>query len=204
MIPGFFQTPGYARAAIAGTAPGLHLAEVERRMQARLARQKALFEDRDQPPTIHVLLDESVIRRQVGGPQAMREQLARLAEIAQRPNVTIQVLPFSCTTDPGINGWFTRLEIGRPAIFGTVLIEHLTGRLTLEDEADLARYREAAQALWDEQLAPVGAGGRAGRATGPGGRGAAPGRRLAARARVALRHALRPLAGAARARECNP
>ncbi len=63
MIPGFFQTPGYARAAIAGTAPGLHLTEVERRMEARQARQKALFTDRDEPPMVHVLLDESLVCR---------------------------------------------------------------------------------------------------------------------------------------------
>ena len=143
MVPGFFQTPGYARAAIAGTAPGLHLTEVERRMEARLARQKALFEDRDTPPAVHVLLDESVIRRQVGGPAAMREQLAKLADVAQWPAVTLQVLPFSAGTHPGLDGEFVIIDFPDPDDDPFVYEEGLFGDIYIETPDEIARYRLA-------------------------------------------------------------
>ena len=143
MVPGFFQTPGYARAAIAGTAPGLHLTEVERRMEARLARQKALFTDRDTPPAVHVLLDESVIRRQVGGPAAMREQLAKLADVAQWPAVTLQVLPFSAGTHPGLDGEFVIIDFPDPDDDPFVYEEGLFGDLYIETPDEIARYRLA-------------------------------------------------------------
>ncbi|HEV2371687.1 MAG TPA: helix-turn-helix transcriptional regulator [Streptosporangiaceae bacterium] len=156
MVPGFFQTPGYGRAAIAGTAPGLHLAEVERRMQARLARQKALFEDRDEPPTVHVLLDESVVRRQVGGPQAMGEQLARLAEIAEWPNVTIQVLPFSAGTHPGMDGEFVIIDFPDADDDPFVYEEGLFGDIYIETPEEIARYRLAFDhAAADAALTPA-------------------------------------------------
>src|SRR5260370_2259915 len=83
-------------------------------MQARQARQKALFEDRGEPPMVHVLLDESAVCRQVGGPQAMREQLAPLAEIADWPNVTIQILPFSAGTHSGMDAEFVIVDFPNP------------------------------------------------------------------------------------------
>ena len=143
MVPGFFQTPGYARAAIAGTAPGLHLTEVERRMEARLARQKALFEDRDTPPAVHVLLDESVIRRQGGGPPAMREQLAKLADVAQWPAGTLQVLPFSAGTHPGLDGEFVIIDFPDPDDDPFVYEEGLFGDIYIETPDEIARYRLA-------------------------------------------------------------
>lgn len=143
MVPGFFQTPGYARAAIAGTAPGLHLTEVERRMEARLARQKALFSGRAEPPVVHALLDESVVRRQVGGPVAMREQLGRLAEIAEWPNVTVQVLPFSAGTHPGMDGEFVIIDFPDADDDPFVYEEGLFGDIYTETPEEIARYRLA-------------------------------------------------------------
>jgi len=156
MVPGFFQTPGYARAAIAGTAPGLHLTEVERRMEARLARQKALFEDRGTPPAVHVLLDESVIRRQVGGPAAMREQLTTLADVAQWPAVTLQVLPFSAGTHPGLDGEFVIIDFPDPDDDPFVYEEGLFGDIYIETPDEIARYRLAFEhAAADAALTPA-------------------------------------------------
>lgn len=143
MIPGFFQTEDYARAAIAGTAPGLNLSEVERRKDARLARQKALFEDRDEPPTVHVLLDEAAIRRQVGGRNVMREQLAELAGIAEWSNITIQVLPFSAGAHAGVDGEFVIIDYSDPEDDPFVYEEGLAGDVYIEDPKELTRYRVA-------------------------------------------------------------
>jgi transcriptional regulator with XRE-family HTH domain len=156
MVPGFFQTPGYARAAIAGTAPGLHLTEVERRMEARQARQKALFEDRREPPTVHVLLDESAVHRQVGGPQAMREQLARLAEIAEWANVTLQILPFTAGTHPGMDGEFVIVDFEGPDDDPFVYVEGLFGDIYIETPDEIGRYRLAFDhAAADAALTPA-------------------------------------------------
>jgi hypothetical protein len=79
LVPGFLQTPAYARAVIAATGPWLETDDSERRVVARTARRAALL-GRDHPPDMHVVLDESVLRRQVGGPGVLRDQLAELAE----------------------------------------------------------------------------------------------------------------------------
>ena len=156
MVPGFFQTPGYARAAIAGTAPGLHLTEVERRMAARQARQRALFDDRGQPPMVHALLDESVVRRQVGGPQAMQEQLARLAEVTGWPNVTIQILPFSAGAHAGMDGEFVIVDFQGPDDDPFVYVEGLFGDIYVESPGEIGRYRLAFDhAAADAALTPA-------------------------------------------------
>lgn len=142
-VPGFFQTPDYARAVIATTRPELEPSEVERRTQARLARQKALLEDREEPPRIHVLLDESVVRRQVGGPEAMRGQLKRLAAEAARPSATLQVVPFSAGSHPGVEGEFVIIDYADPEDDPFVYEEGLFGDIYIETPDDIARYRLA-------------------------------------------------------------
>lgn len=143
MVPGFFQTPEYARASIATTRPELGLAEVERRTEARMARQKALFTDRTQPPLIHVLLDESAVRRQVGGPATIRGQLARLASEASRDEVTIQVVPFSAGSHAGMDGEFVMIDYPDPEDDSIVYEEGLFGDIYVETPEDIARYRLA-------------------------------------------------------------
>lgn len=143
VVPGFFQTPEYARASIATTGPGLPLAEAERRTQARMARQKALFTDREKPPSVHVLLDESAVRRQVGGTQVMRAQLARLAGEAARPYVTIQVVPFSAGSHAGMDGEFVIIDYPDPEDDPFAYEEGLFGDLYVETPEDIERYRLA-------------------------------------------------------------
>ena len=87
LVPGIFQTPGYAHEMIRRTRPAISAEDAERRVAARTARQDALF-SRDDPPEIHVILDEAVLHRQVGGPAVTRQQLTALAETATWPNVT--------------------------------------------------------------------------------------------------------------------
>jgi transcriptional regulator with XRE-family HTH domain len=142
-VPGFLQTPDYARAIIATTRPELQLAEVERRTQARLARQKALFADRETPPAVHVLLDESAVRRQVGGPRAMRGQLARLADEAAMPHVRIQVVPFGAGSHAAMDGEFVIIDYPDPEDDPFVYEEGLFGDIYVETAEDIARYRLA-------------------------------------------------------------
>src|SRR6266498_1412248 len=75
--------------------PGLTEPDMRERIAARLRRQDVL--DGESPPWMWVVLDEQVLRRPVGGPTVMAEQVGRLGALARRPRITIQVLPFTRT-----------------------------------------------------------------------------------------------------------
>ncbi|GAA1338977.1 helix-turn-helix domain-containing protein [Saccharothrix algeriensis] len=92
-VPGMLQTAAYAE-AVARASHRLVIGDSWDRTAAaeRLTRQQLL--DREEPFELHTLIDEAALRRVVGGPEVMRGQLDHLVESAQRPNVTVQVLPF--------------------------------------------------------------------------------------------------------------
>jgi transcriptional regulator with XRE-family HTH domain len=106
MLPGLLQTPDYAREII--SLYDQDPADVEIGIQIRMRRQQLLTEPGG--PEVFFVLDEAVIRRQVGGPDVWRAQLEKLREIDRRPNVHIQVLPFTVGAHPGIRGSFTIFE----------------------------------------------------------------------------------------------
>ena len=92
LVPGLLQTEGYAR-AVFGTRFGVTDEEINEQVEARLKRQEILI--RDEPPALWVIVDESVLRRSVGGRYVMREQISRLIEAARRPHVSVQVISSS-------------------------------------------------------------------------------------------------------------
>ncbi|MFH8837683.1 helix-turn-helix transcriptional regulator [Streptomyces sp. NPDC017868] len=98
VVHGLFQTEAYARALIAGGHPEPTPERTEELVVARMARKK-LF-DRKPVCQIELILDESVLRRPIGGEEVLREQLLYLAECARRKNVNLQVLPL----DAGLGG----------------------------------------------------------------------------------------------------
>jgi hypothetical protein len=108
VIPGLLQTENYARAVITAGRPDADSDEIERRVQARMARRTLL--GREGAPHLHVVLDEAVLRRQVGGSNVMRRQLSYLWEAGQRPNVTVQILPFSLGAHAAVDGSFIVLS----------------------------------------------------------------------------------------------
>jgi len=151
MVPGILQIPGYAREVITRTRPAITTEDADRRLAARVARQEALF-SQDDPPEIHVVLDEAVLHRQVGGPASFRSQLAALAEAATRPNVILQVLPFAVGANAGMDGKFTLLAFPEPSDPPIAYVEGLMGDVYVEasDEVDqfsLAWTHLVAQAL---------------------------------------------------------
>lgn len=107
-IPGLLQTAGYCRAVRAANSADVTEEEIARSVEFRLARQELL--ERESPPRLHVVVNESVLRRHVGGRKVMREQLRHLAEMAKRPNVTVQVLPFNAGARPAMTGSFIMLH----------------------------------------------------------------------------------------------
>lgn len=93
LITGLLQTESYSR-AVFQQGPRTTPEKVDELVQARMQRQQIL--DRDRPPSLLVMMDEGVLRRQVGGAKVMRDQLAYLVELTHRPSVSIQVVDSLC------------------------------------------------------------------------------------------------------------
>jgi transcriptional regulator with XRE-family HTH domain len=139
MVPGLLQTEDYARAVLrAAPQPG-HGGDIDRQVALRMRRQAIL--DGAGPLEAAIVLGEGVLRAQVGGPAVMRAQLHRLAGLAARPNVTLQVLPLRTAAQVQPVTPFSMLEFADPADATVVYIEHLTGSLLLENEDEVRRYR---------------------------------------------------------------
>jgi transcriptional regulator with XRE-family HTH domain len=153
LVPGFLQTPEYARAAITRTGPWLDASDVERRVAARIARQQALL-GRQSPPQIHVVLDEAVLHRQVGGAEAMSGQLAAIAEASARTDITVQVLPFSAGAVAGQDGEFVILSFPDDEDPPVAYVEGLMGDIYLESEEELDRFSLAWTSLVSHALDP--------------------------------------------------
>ena len=91
LVPGLFQTEIYARHCVSATRPLLPGEDISRAVALRMTRQEIL--DQDDPPRLWAIIDESVLRRQVGGPEIMSAQCDHLLSMSRRPNVAIQVIP---------------------------------------------------------------------------------------------------------------
>ncbi|MCO6007546.1 helix-turn-helix transcriptional regulator [Actinoallomurus purpureus] len=114
LVPGLLQTEDYAREVLHRS--GRHYPDVDELIQARLERQSILTTDN--PPLLVAIMDESVLRRPVGGPGVMREQLAHLIEVADRPDAVIQIVPSDVGAYPGLAGGFLILGFdGREAVY---------------------------------------------------------------------------------------
>jgi transcriptional regulator with XRE-family HTH domain len=103
VVPGLLQTADYAR-AIFRTRLKTSDEEIDEQVAARLRRQDVL--SRGELPLVWIIVDEGVLRRQVGGRHVMCEQLNRLGEAARQPNVVIEVIPASVGAHDGLEGGF--------------------------------------------------------------------------------------------------
>ncbi|GAB3811544.1 helix-turn-helix transcriptional regulator [Micromonospora zhanjiangensis] len=134
-MPGLLQTEAYARAMFQGGAARFPEQEISRRVEVRLQRQ-AILAGAD-APNLWIVMDEAVIRRQVGGPDTLRDQLDRIVEIAAQPHIDIQVLPFAVGAHPGTPGSFIVLSYTEPADPPVVYIETMAGDLYPERQDDI-------------------------------------------------------------------
>lgn len=139
LMYGLFQTADYVRALMGVDVLGLTRQEIERRVELSLARQESLV--KDEPLQVWAILDESVLHRVVGGRSVMRGQLRHLIELAQRPNVTVQLLPFDSRPVLITVESFEVLTFPEPGAGPIVHIEHSTGGLYLERSEDVGEYR---------------------------------------------------------------
>ncbi|MFF0578591.1 helix-turn-helix domain-containing protein [Streptosporangium saharense] len=109
-LPGLFQTQRYARAVIAAVEYDADEAQIDRWVEFRMGRQKIL--EGENPPRFMSIIDESVLRREIGGRECQAEQLCHLADQAARPNVEIRVLPFRAGAHACATGAFRIFTLG--------------------------------------------------------------------------------------------
>lgn len=153
LIPGLLQTEAYmeeiVRSSLLVEPPGV----VSQRVEVRLTRQAVLTQDED-PLGMTAVLDEAGLRRQVGGPQVMYEQLLHLAEIAARPNIALQVLPLARGSHPAMAGGFTILQFPGVIESSVVYLDNMTSDIFVEREAEVHYYRLAFDRLREMALEP--------------------------------------------------
>jgi transcriptional regulator with XRE-family HTH domain len=137
-IPGLLQTPDYARALAIGNAAWDDPAEVERFVEAKIARQGRLRDER--PLQLWAVVGEAALRQLVGGRDVMRGQLAHLVEAAQAPHVRLQVVPFLAGSHPGMTSAFSVVSFAEPGAMDVVYMDTTSATLWLESEADAARH----------------------------------------------------------------
>jgi transcriptional regulator with XRE-family HTH domain len=140
-IPGLLQTPQYTAAVL--TFGDLPVMEAERLAILRKERQRRFTEGQLK---LWAIVDESALRRRVGGIEILRDQLRYLISLSSRQNLTLQI------TRQGAGGYaapsgFSILRFGDPEMPDVVYVEHLTSALYFDKKADVDRYLLAMERL---------------------------------------------------------
>jgi hypothetical protein len=162
LVPGLFQTADYVRTIIATYLPELGPEEIERRVALRMARQTLITRVTARPALVAVV-NEAVLHRPVGGPRVMRDQLRRLLELEELPNVSVRVVPFAIGLHRGVSSSrFTLLRFpvnsaGRESEPPVVYIEGITGALYLDKPHEVERHDAALSRILREVNDPDGA-----------------------------------------------
>ncbi|MGP4109481.1 helix-turn-helix domain-containing protein [Streptomyces sp. 4N509B] len=158
LVPGLFQTEDYARLVMrGGYGSETSEEEIERRVELRVARQVLLTRSAA-PATLRVALSEPVISRPVGGHKVMAEQLSRMVELSDLPNVHLRVVPVSVGFHHGmLTGQFGVLRFPRKGDGAdteppTVYADGYTGDLYLDKPSEVERYDRAFSDIWNAAL----------------------------------------------------
>ncbi|MFJ2950524.1 helix-turn-helix domain-containing protein [Streptomyces sp. NPDC087226] len=151
-VPGLLQTADYTRAVVERGLPNVPSGEVRRRVELRMRRAELL--QREDAPQIWAVIDESVLLRVLGSRAVMREQLEHLVTLAERPNVTVQIVPLDVTNASAPAIPVTYLRFGGLDLPDVVYLEHIRSANFLEDRDETEEYRIALDRLADEALKP--------------------------------------------------
>ncbi|GED89243.1 helix-turn-helix transcriptional regulator [Streptomyces sp. 6-11-2] len=151
-VPGLLQTAAYTRAVVERGLPTASAGEVQRRVELRMRRAQLLL--RQDAPQVWAVIDESVLLRVLGSREVMREQLDHLVTMAQRPNVTVQIVPLDVTNASAPAIPITYLRFGGLDLPDVVYLEHIRSANFLEDRDETEEYRIALDRLADEALTP--------------------------------------------------
>ena len=141
LVHGLLQTPDYTRALLQAGRPDLLEHEVDQLVQFRIRRQEVLTRTDPPPLTLWSVMDEAVLRRQVGGRETMYAQLQRLIQASMLPNVILLVMPDDLGAHAGLNGPLSILQFEtgtRPVVY----VEAQAGNLYMEKDDDLRRCQQ--------------------------------------------------------------
>lgn len=138
-LPGLLQTEAYMQEVFEhgySRTPR----QLENDIKVRLIRKQRLTNEED-PLELVAIIDEAALRREVGGADVMREQLAHLLEMAALPTVSLQVLPLTRGLHSGMHGAFILLEFYEPQEEDLLYHEYVTGALHIEEEKEVRKAR---------------------------------------------------------------
>ena len=150
VLPGLLQTKDYMRALMTAGRRSDAPESIDRRVDLRMKRQLRLTGDR--PLTLFAIVDESVLHRVIGGKDVMREQMRRLLEATQLPNVNLQILPFEAGEHSYLGGSAALLEFPEIAHLDVVYLEGLAGDYYEEQPTEVGRYRQEFERLSEKAL----------------------------------------------------
>lgn len=150
LVPGLLQTTDTTKALTQAALWTSTKEDLDRSAELRRGRQKQMMSAR--PPRLRVVINEAVVRRPVGGWATASQQMFHLAECSQQGNVEIRILPFTAGAHPAMTGAFTILRFPDELDMNAVFLEHDHGATTAERPADLRRYSEIFERIWDASL----------------------------------------------------
>ncbi|MEU3735648.1 MULTISPECIES: helix-turn-helix transcriptional regulator [unclassified Streptomyces] len=140
-VPGLLQTEEYARGVMRSGAIGqTNPDDIERYVALRMERQSLLT--REDAPRVWMVMDETALRRPVGGSDVMREQIDKLLEAVELPHVTLQIAPFAAGPHPGTYGPFVLFRFAMAELPDMVYSEYLTGAVYLDARTEVATHLE--------------------------------------------------------------
>ncbi|MPZ64625.1 MAG: helix-turn-helix domain-containing protein [Pseudonocardiaceae bacterium] len=154
VVYGLLQTEDYARAILQVLSTNTSPALLDRVIEVRLRRQQRLYAAADRL-SLHLVIDESVLHRRVGGDRVMQQQLRRLLEDGERDNIDIRVMPFHNGAHPAVAGSFVLLDFPETPVHDVVYIESHLGNVYLEKDADVDAYTKLFRSLSGSALTPA-------------------------------------------------
>ena len=153
IIPGILQTDAYIRAMFA--AQGMNPTDQQINDTVRVRAERREILTRDDPPAYSFVLSESAVRRQIGRPEEMADQLRHVAEMALLPNITLQVIPFNALSYAPIRYTFTVFRFGRDMGNDIVYIELFEDAAYLDKPEVVRKYPDLFERLRGIALGPV-------------------------------------------------
>ncbi|CAG7652971.1 Helix-turn-helix domain-containing protein [Actinacidiphila bryophytorum] len=140
-VPGLLQTANYARATLRAGLPHAAPEEIDRLLTLRTERQALVT--RTDAPLLWIVMDETVLRRPIGGRRVMREQMERLMEATELPNVRLQIMPFAAGPHPAMYGPFHIFRFQLNEIPDIAYAESLVGGVYFDERDDVSAFLEA-------------------------------------------------------------
>jgi hypothetical protein len=138
VVPGPLQDEAYARELLRHGFPRETEEDIQQRVELRMTRQQQIAEGKLE---FWASIDESALRRPLGGPQVMANQLESLIKVARRRHVSVQVLPANVGGHPALSAPFSIFTLADG--YGCVALDNLTGSLYVDDETEVRVYRDA-------------------------------------------------------------